>query len=266
MAGPTTLVSVVIPVRNGEDHLAESIASVLAQSHEDLELVVVDDSSHDATHEIAQSFDDPRLSILSITSVGPGSSAPRNVGIAASTGSLIAVLDHDDVARPDRLAKQVERFAGDPSLVLLGGQALRTTEAGAALDVWRMPTGKRAVLRSLRWRCPFVHSTVMYRRSAFDAVGGYDEHAVLAQDHLLWLRLAAVGDVDNLGDVLSTYRLHDDQTTENHLLAPSDKRGIAEARHDLAVARGESVRMADLRQRVWVLRHAQRAFRRVLRT
>ena len=105
----------------------------------------------------------------------------------------------------------------------------------------------------------------MFRREAFDEVGGYDERPVMAQDHALWLRLAGIGGVDNLPDVLCSYRIHPTQITQSKLMNGDDKAAISEARLAMAKGRGESIQMAALRQRVWIWRHAFRAFRRVLR-
>lgn len=264
MIDPEPLVSIVIPTHNGVRFIASTVRSALAQSYDHLEVIVVDDASSDETAEIVRAIDDPRLTVLRRDRPSGKSAIPRNLGIARSNGALIAPLDHDDLLAPDKIALQVARFTADPTLVLLGGQGALVDPDGTRLGSWSMPTGKRRVLAALRWRCPFVHSAVMYPKAAVEQVGGYDERSVMAQDHALWLRLAVLGDVDNLAEVVCSYRRHTSQITTTRLLGPTDIAVIAEARRSLARGRGESVRAADLRQRVWVLRHAARAFRRVV--
>ena len=149
--------------------------------------------------------------------------------------------------------------------MLLGAQGVRIDGAGIEIGPWSVPTGEDRVVKALRWGCPFIHSATMFRREAFDEVGGYEERPVMAQDHALWLRLAGIGGVDNLPDVLCSYRIHPTQITQSKLMNGDDKAAISEARLAMAKGRGESIQMAELRQRVWVWRHAFRAFRRVLR-
>ena len=266
MVDPSPLVSIITPTCDGQAFVRETIDSALSQTYEHIEVIVVDDGSRDETAAIASAIDDPRLKVIRLQSTSGHAARPRNIATAASSGSLVAPLDHDDLAHPERVARQVERFARDPRLVLLGGQAIRIDVDGHELGPWTVPTGEKDVMSALRWRCPFIHSTTMFKRDAFDAVGGYDERAVLAQDHALWLRLAGIGRVDNLTDVLCSYRIHSTQITQSKLMNGDDKAAISEARLAMATGRGESVQMATLRQRVWVWRHAFRAFRRVLRS
>ena len=264
MVDPTPHVSIVIPTSDGEEFLLQAVESALQQTYENFEVIAIDDGSRDRSGEILASIVDPRLKVISLDHASGHSARPRNIAGAAAKGTLIAPLDHDDLSHPERVARQVERFVEEPNLVLLGTQGVRIDEANVEVGPWSMPTGEDTVLRALRWRCPFIHSAVMYRKDAFDEAGGYDERAVMAQDHALWLRLAALGTVDNLPDTLCSYRIHTTQITQTRLMAAGDKAAIAEARLALAEGRGESAQMAALRQRVWVWRHAIRAFRRVL--
>jgi glycosyltransferase involved in cell wall biosynthesis len=266
MVDSSPLVSIIIPTCDGERFVQAAVESALSQTYEKTEIIVVDDGSRDRTVEIVSSMQDPRLQLILLPQPSGHAARPRNIGAAASSGSLIAPLDHDDLAHPERIARQVERFESDPRLVLLGTQGVRIDAEGKEVAPWPMPTGEARVVKALRWTCPFIHSATMFRRDAFEAAGGYDERPVLAQDHALWLRLAGVGNVDNLPDVLCSYRIHPTQITQNRLMSRDDKAAIAEARLAMAQGRGESIQMAALRQRLWVWRHAFRAFRRVLRS
>ena len=104
----------------------------------------------------------------------------------------------------------------------------------------------------------------MFRRDAFEAVGGYDEQVPYCQDQVLYLSLAELGEVDCLPEVLCSYRCHDAQFTQTRLILPVEKAAVRRGMRRLAEVRGESATAAELRYRIWVLRHATRAFRRVL--
>lgn len=265
MIDPSPLVSIIIPTCDGQEYVHATVSSALAQTYEHIEVIVVDDGSRDETTAAVSSIDDARLKLISLPQPSGHAARPRNIGTAASNGVLIAPLDHDDLAHPERVARQVEWFAANPRMVLIGAQGVRIDAEGIEIGPWSVPTGESRVVRALRWGCPFIHSATMFRRDAFDKVGGYDQRAVMAQDHALWLRLAGIGGVDNLPDVLCSYRIHPTQITQRTLVNGDDKAAIFEARLALAKGRGESIQMATLRQRVWVWRHALRAFRRLLR-
>ena len=113
------LVSVVLPVHDGERYLAAAIDSVLGQTHRNLELIVLDDGSTDRSAAIAESFDDPRVvRVRNERNLGLVPTLNRGLGLAR--GEFIARMDADDVAEPTRLARQLERFTADASLVALG--------------------------------------------------------------------------------------------------------------------------------------------------
>jgi len=266
MADGAPVVSVVIPVFNGAEFVRQAIDSILLQTFEDLEVIVVDDGSSDGSAEILASIEDPRLTVISLPQNTGQNSAARNIGIARARGSLIATLDHDDLAHPERIATQVAAFSARPELVLLGTAANVIDERGHELGTWSQPTGAKKVLRSLRWRNRLIHSSTMFRREAFDAVGGYDEQVPYCQDQVLYLGLAAHGEVDVLPRALCSYRIHGSQITQNRLILPVEKVAIRRGMRALASSRGESTSAAELRYRVWVLRHASRAFMRVARS
>src|SRR5688572_1074255 len=115
-------VSVVLPVRNGERHLFSAVKSIVAQTFEAWELIVIDDGSTDGTRDILSELarGDHRIRVLTMASGGLVSAL--NAGIVASRGELVARMDADDVALPHRLEQQVAEFSRRPSLVALGGQ------------------------------------------------------------------------------------------------------------------------------------------------
>lgn len=205
-------ISVLMAVRDGERFLAEAVESVLSQSFSDLELVVVDDGSTDSTPEILGRIaeGDPRM-IVHRRRAGRNLAEVLNVAAELSRAPLLARLDADDVALPERLRMQVEFLAAHPEVALLGGQALMIDELGRQFGEARYPLQDDELRRALRTGNPFVHPAVAMRRQAFEAVGGYRTNFDYAEDLDLWLRLAEDRQVANLPDLVVEYRIHGGQ-------------------------------------------------------
>ncbi len=199
------LVSVVMPVHNAERFVGEAIASILGQTLERLELVVVDDGSTDRSGAIIGSFHDPRLRV--ITQPNAGIAAALNAGIAASRGALIARMDADDVALPERLAKQVAFMEAHPEVGLLGTWAVIEDEQGRVVGAHEHPADDALIRWSLLFDTPFVHPTMVIRRALFEQVGGYDGDPGLFEDFNLWSRMIRHTCGANLPEHLLRYRL-----------------------------------------------------------
>jgi glycosyltransferase involved in cell wall biosynthesis len=181
------LVSVIIPTFDRAAWLGEAIASVLAQTYSHLELLVVDDGSHDATPEMVQAFG-PALTY--IRQAHAGVSAARNRGVAASRGALVAFLDSDDVWLPDKVAAQVALLQQQPQV-----HACYTDEIWIRHGVRVNP--KQIHQKHSGWlfepslpRCLISPSSIMLRRTLWDHLGGFDERLPACEDYDLWLRLA----------------------------------------------------------------------------
>lgn len=200
-------VSVVIPSARADHHLDEAIDSVLGQSFPDFEIVLVLDGvpaervAHLAHH---------KLRVIELP-VRRGIPFALNTGIDAARGRLIARLDADDVAHPSRLDKQVLHFTARPDLVCLGSGADLIDTSGRLIGILPVRVGdaREQLLRANS----VIHPSVMFRRSAFLAVGRYDETCTNSEDYELWLRMALVGEIDNVAEALVSYRLHDKQTS-----------------------------------------------------
>ncbi len=180
-----TRVSIVSVWYNRADHVATSIESLLAQTHDDLEIILCDDGSTDATLAELRKFDDPRLIILS--QANAGFVVTMNRMIASATGDYIAVHGSGDVSLPERIARQAAVLDSDPDT----GVVSCWIEARG--DIKR-PRGwdkdEAQPLRSVALEGnPFSHGEVMFRRSVFEAVGGYRPIFAFAQDRDLWLRM-----------------------------------------------------------------------------
>ena len=192
-------------VWNGAPQVGEAVQSVLTQTAADLELIVVDDESSDATPAILKSFRDPRLRVTRRSRGGLTSAL--NAALALARAPLLARLDADDIALPQRLERQLEYLKRHPEVGLLGTAARETDAAGREVAVLRPPTDDALIRRALIRRNPFVHSSIVMRRAAVDLAGGYDEAFPVAQDYDLWMRMSRVTRMANLSDLLVIRRL-----------------------------------------------------------
>jgi glycosyltransferase involved in cell wall biosynthesis len=192
-------------VRDGAPWVADAVASVLGQTDGDLELVVVDDGSTDATPALLAGVRDPRLRVVA----QPGAGLTRALGraLAEARAPLVARLDADDVALPERLARQRAFLAAHPEVGLLGTAAREVAASGREVRLVRPPETDAALRRALIRANPFVHSSVMARRDLVERAGGYDPTLPVAQDYDLWMRLARLTRLANLGEVLVVRRL-----------------------------------------------------------
>ena len=199
------LVTVLLPVYNGAAHLRESIASILAQSLRDFELLAIDDGSTDETPAILAGVADRRIRILR-NERNLGLIATLNRGIREALGAYIARQDADDLSDPGRLDAQVARLEAEPELALLGCSYRRIDEAGREEGLRPVPTGATAIRWRLLFLSAFAHSSVMIRASALGEVGPYDERFTYAEDYELWSRIARTHEVAALPQTLVSYR------------------------------------------------------------
>ncbi len=216
------LVSVVMPVYDGERFLAEAIESVLGQSYGHLELVLVDDGSSDRSWEIAREYASRDARVRPFRN-------ERNLGIVqtrnrafaeADPGSeYFAVMDGDDVCMPDRIERQVAFLQAHPEHAIVGGNTLIIDEHGDQIGVRRYPSAHEQIARVITRYNPIAQPTVMIRRSALDAVGRYSERFPRCQDYDLWLRMAARFKVANLDAYTLKYRISATQGKRTQLRA-----------------------------------------------
>lgn len=205
---PRPRVSVVIPTHNRADLLKEAIASVVAQTMADFELIIVNDNSTDHTDQVVSSFHDPRISLIHFNSGGVPS-ATRNAGARRARGEILTFLDSDDYWRPERLERCLaaltpayEAVCHAEDFIDAKGRKLRTQIYGPE---------SRANYHSLllTGNCLSM-SAVVLRRPLFERLGGFSEdpRVVIAEDYELWLRMAKAGARFRfIDDVLGIYRL-----------------------------------------------------------
>lgn len=210
-------VSVIMTVFNGERYLQQAIDSVLGQSLADFEFVIVDDGSDDGTPEIlaAAAGRDSRVRV--ITQPRLGRARALNVAWERSTGAFIANLDADDLAEPERLARQYAYLQQHPQVGLLGTgvKVLRGNAAGALIK--HLPLTDPELRRAFMRGNPFVHSSAVMPRSVLEELGGYNESFAVLIDYELWVRIAGKYEVANLPDALVVKRVHQGAYFQNRV-------------------------------------------------
>ncbi len=199
-------VSVLMPVYNGEKTVRRTIESLLAQTLKNFEIVAADDGSTDGTARILASIQDPRLRVVTMAK-NSGRSAARNAAAKAARGEYFAMNDADDESYPERLGKEAAFLDAHPELDFCGAWAHLLEPSGEKIE-WRRPCAPADVRRTMLRSNPFIHSTVMMRRRAFESAGGFSEDGLWCEDYDLYLRAAAKGRAANLPEFLALYRAH----------------------------------------------------------
>jgi glycosyltransferase involved in cell wall biosynthesis len=211
---PAPLVSAIVPVFNGERFLAAAIDSALAQTLGDLEIVVVDDGSSDASAAIADRYAAwyPDRVVV-IHQANAGVCVARNAGIVAARGRYLAMLDADDVWLPHHLAVCVQTLAQRADIGLVHANIEKIDAQGKTLEpvmrYWDRSDADTFTTFYLR-REHVSCSTVVVRRELIDAVGGFDLafNRLGSEDRDLWLRCAVVAEFAFINDVHVRYRVH----------------------------------------------------------
>lgn len=208
-------VSLILSVYNNQRWVESAARSVLAQTFRDLELICVDDGSTDGSPAILKRLarDDDRVRI--ITQPNGGVARAGNAGLFAARGDLIARLDSDDLALPDRIARQVAFMDAHPRVALLGTDYALIDDGNRFLTIHHQPQDD-ATLQDwlLSGLIPIAHTSCMFRREAAIAVGGYDGDFESAEDLDLYLRLGEAGEIACLPEVLTHYRQHANSISE----------------------------------------------------
>jgi hypothetical protein len=215
MIVPAPVVSVLVTARDNAPHIAVTLASVLRQTRSDLELLVVDDGSRDATPEILSSLRDPRVNVT-LHGASAGISVRRNELVDRARGRYIAPLDADDVWFPHRLSRHVSLLESRPELVGVGSDVMVVDEGAGIGPYFRLPRSDAAI----RWQClftsPMIHTACLIRATAFAGGMRYDPAFPVAQDYDLFTKLLRRGAAVNLGVPLTLYRVHATQATRRY--------------------------------------------------
>ena len=206
------LVSVVVPAYNAERTIGASLASIAAQTVTELEVIVVDDGSTDDTVRVAQAAGSRDLRV--ICQANAGHAAARNTGICAARGRYVAFLDADDLWLPDKLQRQIDEIQRNPKMRALQTGAARVDNELRLLWIEHCRPSADQLWDTLCFRnMPGLMSTLLIERALFEEVGLFDPSLVILQDWDLALRLARVGQLHSIPEILTAYRFHMSQSS-----------------------------------------------------
>jgi len=207
-------ISVIMSSYNNEETILDAINSILVQSYKNIELVVVNDGSIDATENKLTNVSDSRLVIIKNKN-NIGLTRSLNKALSIAKGRFIARQDADDVSMPERLEKQYQYMLSNPEVAFLGTGRLTLSSTGAPLSTKLLPQ-RPGYGELLKNNC-FVHGSVMIRREVLDQVGHYNETFKYTQDYELWLRIFQRFKGQNLQEALYGVRRHFKRATvSNH--------------------------------------------------
>ncbi|QIL40275.1 glycosyltransferase [Pedobacter sp. HDW13] len=208
------LISVVLPVYNGQDYIKKAIDSILNQTFDNFELIIIDDCSTDNTVSIIEQFKDKRIRLIR-NPTNKGNYACRNIGNSISKGKYIAVMDADDISLPNRLQVQYNYLERYLKLGLVGSFGQFINEIDQKVGILRKPVEHNYIkLFLFRDNC-FIHSSMMYRASFLKRFHiCYNERLKFAADYDFAIRCSKKFKVMNIPEVLVEYRSHGNQISQ----------------------------------------------------
>jgi glycosyltransferase involved in cell wall biosynthesis len=220
-------VSVIIPMYNAAPYLAETLASVYAQTYQDFEVLLIDDGSTDDTLTVARSFES-RARVL--TQVNKGPSAARNLGFQHAQGEYLAWLDSDDLWHPDLLKTQVYYLEANSQVSLVYAESWAFIQHGASrVIVDKVGYAINPDLRLLLFGDCIPTNTILMRRSCYEQLGGMNESLVRAEDYEYLMRIAYSYNLAGIASPLAYYRWRADSLV-------GDNRDIGRGLSDAVIA------------------------------
>jgi len=214
-------VSVIIPVYNVEQYVAQTLESVLAQTYTNLEIIIVDDESPDRSIDICRRYSDPRIQI--IQQKNRGLAGARNTGIRQATGDYIALLDSDDLWLPNKIQRQVDHLESSPQVGVSFCRSAFIDDSGKPLGTYQMPRLKDITAPYLMCRNPIGNgSAPMIRREVFEAIAFtsdrygvtekfyFDDSFRQSEDIECWIRIVIQTDwkIEGISDAMTLYRVN----------------------------------------------------------
>ena len=207
-----------MPVYNGEKYLASAINSILKQTFTDFEFIIINDGSSDKTLDIILSYRDPRIVLVNQNNQGVTRSL--NNGLKIAKGEYIARMDADDISEPERFAMQINFLDNNPLTALCGTRAIAIDKDDKIIKNFDYPPlTDKAIKRYYLLHNPFIHSSVIFRKSITDICGRYDETIPRAQDYEYWGRIISKFPVANLSQHLLKYRVLAEGVTKSKNLS-----------------------------------------------
>ncbi|TMV53009.1 glycosyltransferase [Paenibacillus mesophilus] len=218
-------ISVVMAVYNGAAYLQEAVDSILAQTYDNFEFIIVDDGSTDGTWDILSNITDSRVRICRLPE-NCGTPLALNIAVEEAEGEWIAVQDADDISVPERLAVQAGYMQSHPELIAVGSKIscvgephidpkrLRSAESNLNYGL-----NREELFKNRYFVCALCHGTSLYSRSRFFRAGGYDSGYRITHDYDFWLKMFQLGPIEKIDRVLYRYRVHSDSLSHHDGMA-----------------------------------------------
>lgn len=243
-------VSIVMSVYNGGDDLAPAIDSVLAQTFTDFEFVIINDGSKDNSLETLQAYEQRDARIRLIDQENTGLTVALRRGVGASRSEFIARMDADDFSMPTRLEKQVALLRSNDRLAIISCHLEHFFDDGTVKFIQTFEPNPRLAQLLTHFYNPIGgHGQILYRRSAYEAAGGYDPDYNLAEDYDLWSRILRHGELGIVPETLYRYRTgHESVTSRNKPAQEAVTRRVIERECEtlLGAPMGEKIAQAML--------------------
>lgn len=203
------IISVIMPVYNTASYLESSIHSILSQTFQNFEFIIIDDASTDDSLKIIEQFEDERIYLIK-NKINIGNYACRNQGVNIAKGKYIAVMDSDDIAMPHRLEAQVHCVEMNEDILAVGAQFF--SDRGLS----NKPNDYEEIKVWLMSNNSLLHPSLLIRKEIMLKVGGYDERYTFSSDYDLVCKIALIGKIINLPDVLMQYTIRKDQISRQN--------------------------------------------------
>lgn len=203
------MISVVMSVYNAEKYLEEAIDSILNQTYQDFEFIIVNDCSDDRCSAILKDYEKnfSKIKLLNNTK-NIGLTKSLNKAIAVAKGEFIARMDADDISEENRFERQIAFFKTHPDVDILGTYSNDIDEYGKVFRTRTTPVNHKDIVKMLPKLCPISHPTVMFKKDSLAKIGFYNEKYRTSQDLEMWFRAAGAGlKFANIPEYLFKYRM-----------------------------------------------------------
>jgi len=214
--------SIIMPVYNVEYFVASAIQSVLEQTYQDFELIIINDGSTDGSKTVINSFTDKRISYFE-NEINSGIVYSRNKGLKMAKGKFVGMFDADDIAHREKFEKQIAFLEKNPEFGMVGSWAKFIDAEGKHIPSgWKLKAKPEAIPAIMLFKNYFVQSAVLYRRECISNYKFQDGFDIL-EDYLMWYEILKKYKVWNLQEYLIKYRIHEGGVTKKYQLEKEEK-------------------------------------------
>lgn len=204
--------SIIMPVYNRDKYIGEAINSLLSQTYQNFELIIINDASTDNSLQIIKSFKDKRIKVL-INEQNKGIVFSRNKGLQIAQGEYIAPFDSDDIALPEKFLKQINFLNSNPEFGMIGSWVKLIDENGKLLQKkWKLNAKPERIPSCLLFRNYFAQPSVIIRKEAIP-IGGYNPDFEIGEDYIMWINIANKFKTYNLPEYLVLCRFHESNSS-----------------------------------------------------